>query len=53
VQNFSLEDSVERKIEVYRVIKGGKIQPIAREGGLDRVSIYLWKESLICFNGSS
>ncbi|MEA1964744.1 MAG: helix-turn-helix domain-containing protein [Candidatus Aerophobetes bacterium] len=36
---------VERKIEViYRVVKGEKIQPIAREAGVDRASIYLWKE---------
>ena len=35
---------VERKIEViYRVVKGDKIQPIAREAGVDRKSIYLWK----------
>jgi len=37
--------SVERKIEViYRVVKGEKIQPIAREAGVDRKSIYLWKK---------
>ena len=36
---------VERKIEViYRVVKGEKIQPIAREAGVDRTSVYLWKE---------
>jgi len=36
---------VERKIEViYRVVKGDKIQPIAREAGVDRASIYLWKK---------
>lgn len=36
---------VERKVEViYRVVKGEKIQPIAREVGVDRTSIYLWKK---------
>lgn len=36
---------VERKVEViYRVVKGEKIQPIAGEAGVDRTSIYLWKE---------
>ena len=37
--------SVERKIQViYRVVKGDKIQPMAREAGVDRASIYLWKK---------
>ena len=36
---------VERKVKViYRVVKGEKIQPIAREARVDRTSIYLWKE---------
>lgn len=36
---------VEKKIEViYRVIKGEKIQPVAREAGVDRSSVYFWKE---------
>jgi len=36
---------VERKIEViYRLVKGEKVQPIAREAEVDRTSIYLWKE---------
>jgi len=36
---------VERKVKViYRVVKGEKIQPIAREAEVDRTSIYLWKE---------
>jgi len=56
VQNLAFKRiSVERKIEViYRAVKGEKIQPIAREAGVDRASIYLLeKESLICFKGSS
>jgi len=39
---------VEKKIEViYRVIKNkrGEKQPIAREAGVDRSSVYFWKES--------
>ena len=36
---------VEKKIEViYRVIKGEKIQPVAREAGVDRSSVYFWKD---------
>jgi len=36
---------VEKKVKVrYRVVKGEKIQPIAREAGVDRTSIYLWEE---------
>jgi hypothetical protein len=36
---------VDKKIEViYRVIEEEKIQPIAREAGVDRFSIYLWKK---------
>jgi len=36
---------VERKIEVIcRVVKGEKIQLVAREAGVDRTSVYLWKE---------
>jgi len=36
---------VEKKIEaVYRIIKGKNIQPVAREAGVDRSSVYLWRE---------
>jgi len=46
VQNLAFKRiSVERKIEIiYRVVKGEKIQPIARGAGVDRASIYLWKK---------
>lgn len=36
---------VEKKIEaVSRVVSGGKIQPVAREIGVHRSSVYIWKE---------
>jgi len=37
--------SVEKKIEaVSRVASGKKIQPVAREIGVYRTSIYIWEE---------
>lgn len=45
---------VERKVEViYRVVKGEKIQPIARETGVDRTSIYLWKKRALSAVGKT
>jgi len=36
---------VQKKIEaVSRVVAGEKIQPVARDGGVHRISIYIWKE---------
>lgn len=37
--------SVEKKIEaVSRVVAGEKVQPVARDVGVHRISIYIWKE---------
>ena len=36
---------VQKKIEaISRVIAGKKVQPVAREVGVHRTSIYIWKE---------
>ena len=37
--------SVERKIQaVSRVVSGEKVQPVAKDVGVHRTSIYIWKE---------
>ena len=37
--------STQKKIEaISRVIAGKKVQPVAREVGVHRTSIYIWKE---------
>ena len=40
--------SVQKKIEaISRVIAGEKVQPVAREVGVHRTSIYIWKERVL------
>jgi len=39
---------VQKKIEaVSRVVAGEKVQPVAREVGVHRTSIYIWKEKAL------
>lgn len=36
---------VEKKIEaISRVVSGNKVQPVAKEIGIHRSSVYIWKE---------
>lgn len=45
---------VEKKIEaVSRVIAGEKIQPVAREIGVHRASVYVWKERALSALGKA
>jgi len=44
----------EKKIEVVsRVVSGNKVQPVAREIGVHRSSVYVWKERALSALGKA